>query len=255
MSAQRLANEVEAVCFDCWGTLIVETEGDRVYARRIEELRTCAVGHGRAVSPAHARDALDRAWRGHYARWTGGEPSDAARIAREALATLGITDPAAAADLVARLSAAVGDREVVALPGARRGLQRLAEAGLRLALVCDTGFTNGAGVRRLLDAHGLLEWLDFQAFSDEAGASKPDPRIFHSALGALRSAPQRAVHVGDLRRTDVAGARALGMQTVRIRQFHDDATDHPEADHVVDSHDDLIALIGLAPRRRKENDR
>ena len=51
--------------------------------------------------------------------------------------------------------------------------------------------------------------------------------------------------MGDLRRTDVAGARALGMTSVRIRARHDDVTDLPEADHVVQSHAELLALLGL----------
>ena len=51
--------------------------------------------------------------------------------------------------------------------------------------------------------------------------------------------------MGDLRRTDVAGARALGMRSVRIRARHDDTSELPDADHVVDSHAELAALLGV----------
>jgi FMN phosphatase YigB (HAD superfamily) len=50
--------------------------------------------------------------------------------------------------------------------------------------------------------------------------------------------------VGDLRRTDVAGARAAGLGSVRIRQHHDDLSEHPDADHVVESHAELRGLWG-----------
>ena len=52
--------------------------------------------------------------------------------------------------------------------------------------------------------------------------------------------------MGDLRRTDVAGARALSMGTVRIRASHDDTSDLPEADAVADSHAHLCEILGLA---------
>jgi FMN phosphatase YigB (HAD superfamily) len=48
-----------------------------------------------------------------------------------------------------------------------------------------------------------------------------------------------------LRRTDVAGARNLGMRSVRIRDRHDDEDPFPEADFVVSSHAELRALLGL----------
>jgi hypothetical protein len=35
------------------------------------------------------------------------------------------------------------------------------------------------------------------------------------------------------------------MGAVRIRDRHDDASDLPEADHVVGSHAELLALFGL----------
>ena len=64
--------------------------------------------------------------------------------------------------------------------------------------------------------------------------------------------PVGVVHVGDLRRTDVAGARALGMTTVRFRGVvEDDAPEEgddegPEADHVIDRLAELPALLGVA---------
>jgi putative hydrolase of the HAD superfamily len=60
-------------------------------------------------------------------------------------------------------------------------------------------------------------------------------------------APEHVLHVGDIRRTDVAGARALGMQTARLRARHDDESDRPEADWVVSSHDELADLLGVRP--------
>jgi FMN phosphatase YigB (HAD superfamily) len=51
------------------------------------------------------------------------------------------------------------------------------------------------------------------------------------------------VHIGDLRRTDVAGARGVGMASLRIRTLHDDRSELPEADAVVDGYDDVVSLL------------
>ena len=64
----------------------------------------------------------------------------------------------------------------------------------------------------MLRRAGILERFDGWAFSDEVGAYKPDPVIFHHALREIGGVePGRAAHIGDLRRTDIAGARAMGM--------------------------------------------
>jgi putative hydrolase of the HAD superfamily len=134
---------------------------------------------------------------------------------------------------------------VVALPGARRSLARLADAGVRSALVCDTGFSPGDVVRQMLESEGRLEFLELKVFWDEAGVPKPHPRVFESALTFLGEEPAHAVHVGDLRRTDVAGGRGAGMGTVRLRAHYDDRSGHPEADAVAASHAHLLELLGV----------
>jgi FMN phosphatase YigB (HAD superfamily) len=78
-------------------------------------------------------------------------------------------------------------------------------------------------VRDFLNELGLLEHLEFCAFSNEVGEPKPNPKIFRAALDALETGPDHAVHVGDLLRTDVFGARRLGMRTIRITAVGDDA--------------------------------
>ena len=130
-------------------------------------------------------------------------------------------------------------------PGLHACLAGLKEREMRLGIVCDVGFSGGELLRGLLDAEGLLRHFDGWGFSDEVGHYKPAPQIFEAALGALNSQPEEAMHVGDLRRTDVVGAAALRMTTVRYRGLNDegDADPGPEADFVLDSHDELLGVI------------
>ena len=147
--------------------------------------------------------------------------------------------------LVTRFEEASHSSRLVALEGAQETLRRLHARGVRLALICDSGLTPGRVVRLHLARLGLLRFLEAQVFSDEVGVPKPSPRIFHIALAALGCDPTRSVHVGDLRRTDVAGARGVGMATVRLRCRNDDRAELPDADRVADSQEELRSLLGV----------
>jgi len=239
------SNDRRVVTFDCWNTLLTETNWHLAHELRVEQLRSAADEAGRSVSHEEAERAFDAAWNRHMALWTEGVATGAREVAQQGLAELGLTDPHPALEhLIRTFEDASHSSDVRALDGARETLAALERAGVPCALVCDTGLTPGRVVRRHLDREGLLGALAVQSFSDEVGAPKPDERTFAAALEPLGVAPERALHVGDLRRTDVAGARALGMTSIRIRQLYDDdPSPHPEADHVVDSHADLRALL------------
>jgi FMN phosphatase YigB (HAD superfamily) len=104
-------------------------------------------------------------------------------------------------------------------------------------------------LRTRLERNGVVDSFDHWSFSDEVGVYKPDPRIFEHAMAGLGvSEPARMAHVGDLRRTDIAGALSMGMTAVRFRGVVDDprtdANPH-EGDHVIDRHDQLLEALEL----------
>jgi putative hydrolase of the HAD superfamily len=234
------------VSFDCWGTLLAENDWHWAHSLRVTALQDAAREAGQDVSRERAERAFGAAWGRHMALWQEGRVSAAVDVAVWGLAELQLREPHPALEhLVRRFEEASHTSHVVALEGAGALLRALDRAGTPCVLVCDTGLTPGRVVRRLLDRVGLLEPLRELAFSDEVGAPKPDPRPFRAAIDPLGVEPENVLHVGDLRRTDIAGARALGMQTVRIRARHDDVSDEPDADRVVDSHEELAQLLGL----------
>jgi putative hydrolase of the HAD superfamily len=238
-----LPRRPRAVTFDCWSTLIYEVEPERTRLARVEALLETARRLGADVEHERAARALAAAWERHWELWAQRTVSGAQEMARWSLEHLGLSDGVVAEELGRRLSETALGEEVRALEGARETLERLASLGIRRALICDTGFTPGHLVRRLLDRAGLLELLEVQIFSDEAGVPKPHPRVFEAALRGLLARPEDAVHVGDMRRTDIAGARGVGMGSIRMRWHHDDRSDHPDADAVADSHAHLRQII------------
>jgi putative hydrolase of the HAD superfamily len=245
-TTQPLARRPEAVTFDCWNTLLYEDDWETAHALRVSELQTAAREAGSEVSRRDAELAFNAGWERHMRIWGEGGATGAREVALWSLAELGLRAPHPALEhLIARFEGASHSSSVLALDGARATLAALGRAGVPCALVCDTGLTPGRVVRHHLDLQGLLSGLAVQAFSDEVGVPKPDPRVFRAALEPLGVAPERALHVGDLRRTDVAGARGLGMISVRIRARHDDTSELPEAEHVVSSHAELGKLLAL----------
>lgn len=211
-------DRLEAVTFDCWGTLITDSDFDSAMAARVE-----AIADAGDLRREDAAALLDRAWRVHHDEWLNARQYGSSGMARFCLTELGVEDEDTCARLTEALEEAGRLGAQRALEGAPDTLRMLRDAGVRTALVCDAGFTPGRIVRDFLDENGLLEHLEFCAFSNEVGAPKPDPRIFRAALEAIDTPADRAVHVGDLLRTDVFGARSLGMRTVRITQVGDDA--------------------------------
>jgi HAD superfamily hydrolase (TIGR01509 family) len=228
--------KLDAVTFDFWQTIAGEPTQPILHPKRVTLWDDILAG-------AHPRERIDEVLRGigrHRERlWRQGEQFGAAEAAAIAVAELDPDiDDATERALV---DAFVGSGEGIELeltPGIEEALRELDEAGLRLGIVCDVGFTSGEHLRDVLRRAGILERFDGWAFSDEVGAYKPDPVIFHHALREMGGvAPDRAAHIGDLRRTDIAGARAMGMVAVRYRGANDDPPeDGPEGHHVLDDH-------------------
>jgi FMN phosphatase YigB (HAD superfamily)/predicted kinase len=237
---RTLPHPPSAVTFDCWNTLIYEADWERAHARRVDALLRAAREAGRTSTRAEVSAAFDAGWEHQMACWRDGIKSGAREVAIHALRELDLHEPHPALEhLIGEYEEASHSGQVLAIEGAKECLAELGRAGIRRALICDTGLTPGRVVRHHLDRLGLLEHLEVCIFSDEVGAPKPDTRTFRAALAPLDVRPDLAVHVGDLRRTDVAGARAVGMSTVRIRTQYDDLSDLPDADTVVDSHAEL----------------
>jgi putative hydrolase of the HAD superfamily len=108
-------------------------------------------------------------------------------------------------------------------PGTPAALQRLKDAGLRLAVV-----SNSDGrVEEALEATGIRHFFEVVIDSQIVGYEKPDPRIFFEALNRLGVSPSQALYVGDIYEVDVVGARRAGMDVVLLdpleNHLHKDA--------------------------------
>lgn len=207
--------------------------------------RQSALQHFLDIDESEATALLEDAWAKHDDAWKQVETFGPGRMAAHCLEAKGIFDDATLSGLTREFEEASLQVGVEAVEGARDVLATLQAAEIGLALVCDTGFTPGRVVRRLLEGEGLVEFLDILCFSDEVGVPKPGNEIFAKALAELGVRPPEAIHVGDLRRTDIAGAHDMGMHAARFRGVHDDRSGGSEAEMVFDRHQQILEAIGL----------
>lgn len=241
------AAELEAVTFDYWNTLVWEEAGhtrglrQEAWAGLLEEA-------GFACERTLLDAVFQSAWERYVEHWTTNQQYKAVRAAEDMLERLGFSlPPSVRRDLVESFCSA-GERATLHLTdGVEGALRQLSAAGLKLWIICDVGMTPSTILRAKLESHGVLALFDGWSFSDDVGHYKPSPVIFEHALAGLGGvAADRAAHVGDIRRTDVAGAQGMGMLAVRYTGVSDDTTQvTPEGDLVVAHHDELPAALGV----------
>ena len=237
---------VRGVTFDFWNTLIGEYDGAR--AHRVAALREVLAAEGveRSVDEVDESIGALRVW--FDDEWVANRVVNPEVGAARVADALGLDPEPQLLSAVAGVFHAGGDPDrLTVAPGIAETLAELRAAEVRVGIICDTGFAPGATLRRYLDHHDLLRYFDHWSFSDEVGVFKPDAAIFsHAAAGLGLSDPSTIAHVGDLRRTDVGGARRAGWTAVRYRGLHDDVDESsPDAEHVIDRHDQLVAVLGL----------
>jgi len=193
------AADLEAVTIDAYGTLVTLRDPVGTLDRALREQ---GVERTRdAVARAFAEEARYYVERSH-------EGADEASLALLRRDCASVFLEAADADLDSAdfMPAFVAALEFEAVPGALEAVSELERLGLQLAVVSNWD----VGLAEHLGRLGLADRFATIVTSAEAGAPKPDPRVFELALERLGVPPGRALHVGD-GEADEEGARAASM--------------------------------------------
>jgi putative hydrolase of the HAD superfamily len=245
---------IEAVTFDYWETLVSEgvgidaEEDGSMRARQLRRWSRLLHGAGYAIDDIAIDQAFSYNWEVFHDCWLSNVqhgPREGTPLMCE---FLGVDPPPDVRRALVDSFAEVGRESPLQLaPNAEACLRTLKDAQVRIGIICDVGMTYSPTLRARLEDFGVLELFDHWSFSDEVGCFKPFPAVFEHAFAGLGvDDPSRAVHVGDGRRTDMAGAMAMGMTAVRYTYFNDLPDDSgPEGHHVLNDHAKLPATIGL----------
>ncbi|HXT50905.1 MAG TPA: HAD-IA family hydrolase [Thermoanaerobaculia bacterium] len=229
-----------AVSFDVTGTLLGLPRLGEIYAEAFHR-------HGHAVDTARMGRVVPAVWQEMSIRTRLGEdrfsshPDGAKGFWRELLARvaahleLPAPTPFLAAELFERFAHADA-WEVFA--DAAAAVTALHAAGLRLAVTSNFD----ARLPRLLADCGLGDCFDAVVYSEEVGVEKPHPAIFEELLERLGLPAGEVLHVGDSRRDDVEGARAVGMQALWLTR----GSQRGDLRRL----DELVERLRAAPSRR-----
>lgn len=240
---------IKAITFDFWSTLYKSKTVD--YAKRLLKLReSVEQSSGGNFAPEQfeaavkvARETWSRTWSVEHRTMTAAEWL--AVVLRELNTSLHLDD---LAEIQTGMENSILNDLPTVVPEVPTILAGLAKS-YRLAIISDTGITPGRVLRQLLEQDNLTGYFTHLTFSDEVGRSKPHPAAFLTTLDALGAAPTEAVHIGDLLRTDIAGAQAVGMRAVQyIGLNHDQANGLENGakitpDAVIRSHEELGPLL------------
>ena len=199
---------MRAVLLDALGTLLrLEPPAPR--------LRRELAARGARVDQATAESAM-RTEIAYYRRHhlEGGDRAGLADLRRRCAAALreALGDAARELPPAAVQDALLASLRFTAFPDAAPALERLRAAGRRLVVVSNWD----ASLHDRLAETGLAARVDGAIASAELGTAKPDRAIFVHALTMAGVPASDALHVGDSRAEDVAGARAAGIEPMLI---------------------------------------
>jgi putative hydrolase of the HAD superfamily len=128
-----------------------------------------------------------------------------------------------APQLAARAASLVRERycdpsRFTVFPDVRPALDRLAQEGWRHVIVSN----HVPELPEIVDGLGLGDVIDTVVTSAHTGYEKPNPKMFVEAL-RLAGAPGEIWMVGDSPRADIAGAEAVGIRSILVRNADTDA--------------------------------
>ncbi len=199
---------IEAIFLDVGGVLTLPA---------VAEAARFLAAHGASGTP----EAVERC---HYHGMAAYDEAAGAGPALSAAYLAGFLGAAGlGGELVAALDAAIAPAGwEPAIRTSLEALPELAATGLTLAVVSTSDGTVEARLAAAAVAQvGPGPGVRLAAAIDSAvvGIEKPDPRIFELAMAVCGVRPEAAVHVGDSRRTDVAGALAAGIRPLHLDPF------------------------------------
>ena len=247
------ARPVGAVTFDLWDTVFLDDSDEPkrkaqgLPPKKVE--RRSLVERFLATSgPAVTREAVDRAydavdevtrktWHDEYVTLT------VTQRLNKILAALGRELPP---EKFAELVRAHEEMELRIspdlIPGAVDAVKAL-RGTRKLVVISDAIFTPGWGLRKLLEAAGILDAFTGFVFSDEFGKSKPASEVFHRAAAIAGCRVEELVHVGDREHNDVGGPHAVGARAVFVTAGLDRGSATTKAERICRDFRDLPGII------------
>ena len=236
---------LKAITFDFWQTLYADSHENwqKRQAIRIEQCHTYLTKRGYACALTDVENGLEAAYQLTVSHWYEHKGISVETCVRGLAKTLGLplqdTDIPA---LVTCLGEAFLASPPVIIPHLKPVLARLSE-NYPLGIISDSALTPGTFVRQLMERDDILQFFTAFTFSDETEHTKPEVVQYYSTLKVLNAAPTEGLHIGDIFRTDIVGAKNAGMKAIRFTGFNKAEVNDTLSDAVIDDYRHLEAAI------------
>jgi putative hydrolase of the HAD superfamily len=225
-----VAPPVEAVCWDIGGVLLDLSTVPETQRRFVTWL---CEQYDLDVDPETALDTWREATGAYFARRTGTEylpARDAYRTGVEAVTGESLPTE----EWLPRFRACQHEL-LTPTDGALDVVETIADGPRHQGIISDI---DTAEAELMLETFELTDAFDAVTTSEAVGTTKPDPRMFETAIEAGDLDPDRTLYVGDRYEHDMVGGSDAGFRTVA---FGVEQTG-PAIDHRID---DLRQLLGL----------
>lgn len=228
MSTER---NYDAVFWDVGGVILnipSISRGQRAF------IETAVAEYGLDHTPESALETWQDGMREHFAGRENSEYRTAREARRKAAEALfGGDPPADWRDLHERVTAEHTEPN----PDAIETIRALGEAGVYQAVVSDA---DEGGIPEMLDRYGVEQYVAHVTTSEAVGYTKPDRRMFETALEKADVDPSRGIMVGDKYSNDMEGGAEAGLTTVAYG-----ADEGPAVDHHVEDLRELLDIVGV----------
>lgn len=237
---------IRYISIDFWDTLFQSTSKDNSTRRDIRSglfIDYCA-SLGVTVTPEQVDTAFHAAWDYFEHRWLNEHRTpDAVELVRFLTSHLDIRTELKNIDIIANAIAKVTSD--IPPPLCEDSLKTILPALAQhytLGIISDTSYAGGNVLRDVMRMNDIEKYFSRFAFSDEVGRSKPHPVMFETIIGDLSNAHE-LLHIGDLGKTDVAGAKAIGAYAIRYTRFTDEPHATIREDAVMQSWEELPGIL------------
>ena len=236
---------LKAITFDFWQTLYADSDKNwrKRQAIRVKRCHTYLSNCGYTCTLTDVEFGLEEAYNLVSSLWHKHRGISVKRCMERFAEVLQLQLQDADLDqLIECLGAAFLEAPPIIMPYVKPVITRLSKS-YPLGIISDSALTPGSFARKLMERDGILQFFTAFTFSDETDYTKPQVVQFHSTLAELNAKPAEAVHIGDIFRTDIVGAKNAGMKAIRFAGFNKGEGDDTLSDAVVDDYRKLETTI------------
>lgn len=247
-----MSQPVSAITFDFWDTIVVDDSDDakRVaqglgpkFEDRPKVIHQAIAKHhdipfDRVLLAHHTTTAaFNKVWHDQFVTWKVADRLDVLLGGLK----ISLQEPTLA-ELIRQLEEMELEIRPDPIAGAHEAIRELA-GKYKLGIISDAIYSPGRVLREILKREGLYDCFSAFVYSDEVGRSKPDPRVFDSAVEQLGVPISEIVHIGDRDHNDVKGPHKMGARAVLFTASKDKDKNTTTADAICERYADLPGVI------------